>query len=219
MKKLFTFALALFLASGVLTDAQSTVKVSGLVKGFKTIPLNNVKITAEKSGLKAISGANGEFSIECSAKDVLTFTASGFKSKKLRTEGESMLDVEMIYILKPKSFEEATLANHLNAEVLQKAIAAEEQKRAKDYSKYSSIWELIDSEIYEVRVTGNTVYNNKVKSMNSNPQVLYVVDDKIVSDISYINPTYVKSIEFVEDVGSTMYGSKGANGVLKISLK
>jgi len=49
--------------------------------------------------------------------------------------------------------------------------------------------------------------------------VLLVVDEKIVRDISYVNPNYVKSIEFVEDVGATMYGSMAANGVLKITLK
>ena len=55
--------------------------------------------------------------------------------------------------------------------------------------------------------------------MNLNPQVLYVVNEKIVPDISYINPTYVKSIEFIDDVGATLYGVQGGNGVLKITLK
>ena len=47
----------------------------------------------------------------------------------------------------------------------------------------------------------------------------FVVDDKIVSDISYIDTEYVKSIELIDDVGTTMYGAMGANGVLKITLK
>ncbi|MBK7134606.1 MAG: hypothetical protein IPH69_17855 [Bacteroidales bacterium] len=34
------------------------------------------------------------------------------------------------------------------------------------------------------------------------------VDEKITSDISYVNPTYVKSIEFVDDVSATMHGSR-----------
>lgn len=46
-----------------------------------------------------------------------------------------------------------------------------------------------------------------------------MVDNKIVSDISFVNPTYVKTIEFIDDVGATMYGLSGANGVLKITLK
>ena len=52
-----------------------------------------------------------------------------------------------------------------------------------------------------------------------NPQVLLVVDDKIVSDISFIDTEYIRSIEFIDDVGTTLYGSMGANGVLKIYLK
>jgi hypothetical protein len=109
--------------------------------------------------------------------------------------------------------------NHIGQEVLEKAMEAEARKNLKDYSRYTSIYELISNEVYSVRVSGSAVYNKKVKSMDSNPLVLYVVDDKIVTDISYISPLYVKSIDFIEDVGATLYGSKGANGVLKITLK
>jgi hypothetical protein len=70
-----------------------------------------------------------------------------------------------------------------------------------------------------VRVQGNTIVNTKRKSFDMNPQVLLVVDDKIVSDISFIDTEYIRSIEFIDDVGTTLYGSMGANGVLKIYLK
>lgn len=68
-------------------------------------------------------------------------------------------------------------------------------------------------------VKNNVVYNKAVRSMDSNPKVLYVVDGKIMTDITYINPAYVKTIEFIDDVAATLYGSMGANGVLRITLK
>jgi hypothetical protein len=46
-----------------------------------------------------------------------------------------------------------------------------------------------------------------------------VVDDKVVSDISFIDPNWVRSVELIDDVRATMYGSMGANGILKITLK
>jgi hypothetical protein len=68
-------------------------------------------------------------------------------------------------------------------------------------------------------VKGNLIINTRVRSFDSTPEVLLVVDNKIVSDISYIDTHYVRSVEFVDDVGTSMYGSKGANGVIKIYLK
>ena len=72
---------------------------------------------------------------------------------------------------------------------------------------------LISSEIYDLRVTGSIVLNKKNTSLNSNPQVLYVVDGKVVADISFVAPADVKTIEFVDDVSTAMWGMQGANGV------
>jgi len=211
-------AVLLFVLSQ-FTPAQDKQTYSGIVTSFKSIPLNKVMISGTKSGQIAYSDESGQFSIMLEQGEPVMCQAAGFKKKKVKTGADKMLRVDLAYIYKPISLQEATLNGHITMDVLQKALEAEELKKVKDFSKYSSIWELIDNEIYEVRVTGNAVYNNKIKSMDANPQVVYVVDEKIVNDISYINPMYVKSIEFVEDVGATLYGSRGANGALKITLK
>jgi hypothetical protein len=221
MKKQVPFLL-LCLATLLSTSsmkAQATYEITGMVTGFNNIPLNNVSVVAQKSGAKAATDASGLFSITSSSKETLVFTASGFKDRKVKTNKEKVYKVNLVYDFKPSSFEAATMNNHIGQEVLEKAMEAEARKNLKDYSRYTSIYELISNEVYSVRVSGSAVYNKKVKSMDSNPLVLYVVDDKIVTDISYISPLYVKSIDFIEDVGATLYGSKGANGVLKITLK
>jgi hypothetical protein len=58
-----------------------------------------------------------------------------------------------------------------------------------------------------------------MRSLDPSPPVLLVVDDKIVQDISFLDPSWVRSIELIDDVRTTMYGSMGANGVLRILLK
>jgi len=211
---IFIFALI----AGYEANAQNTKVINGIVTGFKNIPLNNVKITAIKSGNTVYTDPKGQFSIKCLTTDQLEITAGGFIKKKVKIGKENLYQVNLAYTNKETSFNEAVKNKHMSEEDLQKAVYAM-SSGLKDYSHYDSIFELVDSEVYEVNVKGNSITNKKVKSFDSNPQVLYVVDDKIVSDISYISPMYVKSIEFVEDVGATMYGSRGANGVLKIRLK
>jgi hypothetical protein len=190
-----------------------------IVTSFKRIPLNNVRIAAEKSGEVIFTDSIGRFSINCSDKDLLRVFASGFDGKKTKIGKESFYKIDLSFNDNVDNFNDAVSHGHISADLLKNAISEEALKNARDYSKYKSIYELISSEIYSVSVDGTTILNKKVKSFDGTPEVLLVVDDKVVRDISYINPDYVKSVEFIEDVGATMYGSMGANGVLKITLK
>ena len=199
--------------------AQDLRPVSGTVTSFKNISLNNARIASEKTGEVVLTDSMGNFSIKCLNKDILKVTASGFTDKKIKVGKESFYRIDIVYNDNVRNFNDAVSNGHVSAEVLRNAIMEKESKNIKDYSNYKSIYELIANELYEVRVDGSVILNRKVKSFDSTPEVLLVVDDKIVKDISYIIPMYVRSVEFIEDVGATMYGSMGANGVLKITLK
>ncbi len=56
-------------------------------------------------------------------------------------------------------------------------------------------------------------------SINSSTQPLFVVDGSVVSDISLINPNDVDSIDVMKDSSTSIYGSRGANGVIVIKTK
>jgi hypothetical protein len=218
-KLLSTFFVISILFFVYKASAQDSVSITGIVTTAERFPLNKVKILADKSKNIAYSDSSGLFSIVCKDKDVLVFSAKGFRDKKLKPGKETNYKVDLSYIDSDAAYNNAIINGHISEAELQKVIQEKAAKNAKDYSKYNSVFELISSEIYDVRVTGGGVYLKATRSMNSNQQVLYVVDDKITPDISYISPLYVKSIEFIDDVGASQWGSKGANGVLKIYLK
>jgi len=207
----------LLLSPGI--NAQDLRSVSGIVTSFRTIPLKNVTVTSLKTGESVVTDSTGMFSIKCLNEDVLKVSASGFLEKKQKIKSESVYKIDLVFNDNVKNFNDAVSHGHISEEVLRNALFAQESKNAKDYSKYKTIYELISSEIYNVRVKGNSIVNTKIRSFDRTPEVLLVVDDKIVSDISYIETHYVKSVEFIDDVGTSMYGSKGANGVIKIYLK
>ena len=220
VKKIFVLLSELIIAASLTAgNVQDLKTITGVITAFKTIPLCKVRISAVRSGEIAFTDSTGIFSIKCKDKDHLVVSAYGFRERKIKVGDDEIYKIDLSYSGNINSFNDATSHGHISPDLLQKAIMTRAPKNEKDFSKYKSIYELISSEIYNVRVRGNAVVNTKVRSFDSNPQVLYVVDDVIVSDISYINPEYVKSIEFIDDVGTTMYGSKGANGVLKITLK
>lgn len=218
-KLFYIISLLIIFIIGFEARAQEIKSVSGIVTSFKKIPLKKVKVNALKSGKIVFTDSIGWFVIQSFKKDVLIVSASGFKERKIRVGKQNSYTIDLPFIDNVTNFNDATNNGHISEATLQKAIQSNQLKNVKDYSKYNSIYDLIASEIYDVTVKGNVVYNKEVRSLNSNPQVLYVVDNKIVSDISFVNPTYIKAIEFIDDVGATMYGLSGANGVLKITLK
>jgi hypothetical protein len=199
--------------------SQDKKSVTGIVTSFKKLPLNKVKITSSKSGEIVYTDSEGKFSMQSFEKDALNISAKGFENKKIKIGKENTYVIDLQYKENGTNFNAAISNGHISEDALRQAINSDKLKNIEDYSHYNSVFELISNEIYSVRVANNVVYNKKVKSFDSNPKVLYVVDEKIVTDISFVSPLYVKSIEFIDDVGATMYGSMGANGVLKITLK
>jgi len=218
-KLCFILSILLLLAFGIESKSQDKIAVSGTVTFFKSVPLNKVKILASNFGESTYTDSLGRFNLNCLKKDVLIISASGFETKNVKVGRQDTYLINLIYKDNPTNFKDAVSNGHISENKLLQAINSGQQKKGKDFSTYSSIFELISSEIYDVRVTGSVVYNKKINSLNSNPQVLYVVDGKVVSDISFVAPADVKSIEFADDVSTTMWGMQGANGVLKITLK
>lgn len=215
----FILLILLLLVFGIESKSQNKIKVSGEVTCLKNIPLNKVKVLAFNSGESTYTDTLGHFNLYSFKKDVLIFSASGFEKRIVKVGKQDTYHVKLDYINNPANFKDAVSNGHISENALQQAINSGQQKKGKDYSTYSSIYVLISSEIYDVRVTGSIVFNKKNTSLNSNPQVLYVVDGKVVADISFVAPADVKTIEFVDDVSTAMWGMQGANGVLKIALK
>jgi hypothetical protein len=199
--------------------AQDLNHVSGMVTTFQSLPLNMVTVTASKSGEEAVTDINGRFVILVHNRDILNFSAAGFKNRKIRLKRDNILIADMTFVENRENIEAAVRNNHISEESLLRAISGTSVPTSRDYTKYKSVYDLIASEFYNLRVRGSEIVNTKIRSFDHSPNVLLVVDDRIVSDISFVDPEYIKSIEFIDDVRATLYGVQGANGVIKITLK
>jgi len=198
---------------------KETKNVMGIITTFRNYPLKNVKIFSLHSGNTSFSDSAGRFSIESFRNDLLVVTASGFFTMKVEVKKRDFYAVDLVYIDSNFNFQRVIDGRYIAPEVLRKAMRESYLANKRDYSKYSSIYQLISSEVYNVRVKGNRIVSTKMRSLDPDPKVLLVVDDKVVSDISFIDPNWVRSVELIDDVRATMFGSMGANGILKITLK
>jgi TonB-dependent SusC/RagA subfamily outer membrane receptor len=85
---------------------------------------------------------------------------------------------------------------------------------------YKDIYSYIQGKVAGVVVRGNKIYIRGINSINSGTDPLIVVDGTYMEDISGINPHDVKSIDVLKDASATsLYGMRGANGVIVITTK
>jgi TonB-dependent SusC/RagA subfamily outer membrane receptor len=78
---------------------------------------------------------------------------------------------------------------------------------------------MIKGEVAGVEVIGTSIRIRGTSSLMSGTQPLLVVDGVTVNSIDNILPMMVKSIEVLKGSGAAIYGSRGANGVILITLK
>lgn len=87
------------------------------------------------------------------------------------------------------------------------------------YASYSNIYDMIKGEIPGVQVTGKKITIQGPTSINASTDPLIIVNGIEMSNIDDISPQMVKSIEVLKGSSASIYGSRGANGVLLITLK
>lgn len=90
-----------------------------------------------------------------------------------------------------------------------------------EISSYSDIAEYLQGKVPGLSVTKNgdgykfTIRG--INSINSSTDPLFLVDGVEVSDISYLNPRDIKSVEVLKDAAASIYGTRGGCGVILIS--
>lgn len=92
--------------------------------------------------------------------------------------------------------------------------------RAEIIACYSNIYDYLRGRVAGVLVgPDNSIRIRGINSVNSSNEPLFIVNGMEVRDISNINPLDVKSIDVLKDASASIYGNRGANGVIVITLK
>ncbi|MGB8492241.1 MAG: TonB-dependent receptor plug domain-containing protein, partial [Bacteroidales bacterium] len=79
--------------------------------------------------------------------------------------------------------------------------------------------DMISGEVPGVQVIGTRILIRGISTITAGTDPLFVVDGVPATSIDYIQPQTVRSIEVLKGSAATIYGSRGANGVILINLK
>jgi TonB-dependent SusC/RagA subfamily outer membrane receptor len=89
----------------------------------------------------------------------------------------------------------------------------------KTNASYTNIFEMIKGQVPNVEVSGKSIRIQGSSSfIEASTEPLLIVDGMIVDTIEDIPPQSVKSIEILKGPAAAIYGSRGANGVVMITL-
>ncbi len=87
-----------------------------------------------------------------------------------------------------------------------------------EFTTYNNIFDMIRGRLPGVEVNGSSIKISGSSSLNVSTEPLFVVNGIIVSSIDHIAPHDVKSIEVLKGPAASVYGIKGSNGVIMITL-
>ncbi len=234
MLKLYYIVLLLaglpIIGSGQTTDNSTKKKttISGYVTDINQNPVsgavilidkNKTDIVTNKKGfykVKILAGArliavftseNGTIEVPIDGRNEINFTLSNLSSPQYSGKNGSGAD---------------SVVNKESGSSNKKNVSSTVNKINNNSGKspvYSDIYQMMAGKVPGVNVRGKTITIRGTTSLTQSVEPLFVVDEIITSNIDNISPIDVKSIEVLKGAAAGLYGSRGSNGVIKITLK
>ena len=94
------------------------------------------------------------------------------------------------------------------------------QVKDSEIQNYRDMYEYLEGRVAGVMVTPDRrIIIRGIGTINGSTDPLIMVDGYEVQDLSVINPRDVKSVDILKDGSASIYGVRGANGVILITTK
>ena len=205
------------------------INISGKVLDSNNEPIVGASVFIKNSSKGTITNLDGQYSIEgVSEKDILVFSYIGYKNEE-RTVGkqqtinitlsESAVALEQVVVVGYGTQKKVNLTGAVSA------VTIDDKISGRSISNTSTALQGL--------VPGLTVTQNSGMAGNNSSTILIrglgtindaspliVVDDMPDVDINRINMEDIESISVLKDAAaSSIYGSRGANGVILIKTK
>lgn len=220
------FLFCTFTATANNTDDFQGVTVTGTVTGDGGAPLSGVSVQEKGTSTGATTDNNGLFTITVSnANATLVFSSVGYNVLERALNGQTSLTISLqsstqemdkVVVVGYGTQKKRDLTGSITS------VKGEDLARMPNTNPVSSL---------QGRVAGLTIVNSgragssptvRIRGVNStsNTDPLYVVDGVFQTDIGYLNPGDIESMEILRDPSSiAIFGLQGGNGVIIVTTK
>jgi TonB-dependent SusC/RagA subfamily outer membrane receptor len=164
-----------------------------------------VKVKPDADSLTVLTYFNGISTVAIAGRNTINFTFSGSALQNQNDlPGKGDEEVNIGY----GSVKKKDLMGPVNK------VDGTESK----YASYRTVYDMLRGQP-GVQVNGTSVKIQGTNSIMLSSDPLFVVDGAVVSSLEDVQPFMVKSIEILKGSSASIYGSRGANGVILITLK
>jgi len=196
--------------------------VHGVVTTFDSIAVIGADVYVKSTKQTVRSDTLGRFLVYVHGEDKLKISAKGFQTYNVKLENNTkVVAVNMKLKQGDKAREYAIGYGYVKDGEKLNSISQMTSDDL-DFSMYDNMYDLIRGRFAGVQVQSNgDIIIRGINSINLSSGALIIVDGVPV-DNSYLEtipPVTVRSINVLKDSSSSIYGARGANGVIVIETK
>lgn len=217
----------LFLPDTYGQKAKKNLKVSGYVTIMNKRPVAGAFIIVDNQNTEIITDKNGYYKIKING-DSKTIGAVSVAGEIIESpiNGQSKINLTYPDLVFNVSRPKLDIAGEEEVNI---GYGTVEQKDLltpvtrvngthSRYSSYTSIYDMLRTQP-GVLVSGRRVIIQGISTFYGNTDPLFILDGMPISNIDGIPPQQVKSINILKGASTSVYGSRGANGVIIITMK
>nr|WP_295863889.1 TonB-dependent receptor [uncultured Chitinophaga sp.] len=220
---LYTWLTVLLISSSVIAQ---THPVTGRITSAKTAAsIVGASVTIKGTTKGAVTDNSGFFKIEAAPGAVLVVTSVGYVPQELKVTGnemnlqlqESVTQIEDLVVI-GYGVQKKKLVTGANLQVKGDDLQKQSTTNALQALQGQAPGVQLTSYSGQPGSAMNVVIRGKGTVGNFAP--LYIVDGVQTSDITYLNPADIASIDVLKDAASAaIYGSQAANGVILVTTR
>lgn len=197
------------------TSDQKVVWLTGTVLNSEQEPVKKATIYLDSVKTKTTTDKKGRF--EIGIKPNTKFISAYFKDYGVETIAYQGNNGVLITFSNDNSSltEEELEQLGFNTTIIRTG------KKPKDYSQYQDMYQLIANEVSGATVSGTSIRlrGNAINSFSAGQDPLILVDGTVVGSLQHILPREVASVRIIRDENASIFGARGANGVIEIKMK
>jgi TonB-linked SusC/RagA family outer membrane protein len=226
MNKILLLIICPFMAGKGIAWAQS-VQVNGMVTENR-LPLTGASVAVKGTSIVSVTDAEGRYTIAAPEDATLVFSFLGLKTQEISVGNRTVINVEMEAAA--EELEEVMVVAYGTA-TRRAFTGAATNIKGDDITRRqaSNVTNILVGQVAGLQMTSSSgqpgasasIRIRGIGSFSASSAPLFVVDGMpYESGLENINPADIESINVLKDAtSSSLYGARGANGVIIITTK